>query len=71
MNNSLRNDYLEAMGVQQWVARDAVAAADDSLDWSGLEQAVSGCALCGLQDSRTQTVFGTGNRDADWLAGDR
>ena len=24
MNNSLRNEYLKAMGVQQWVAREAV-----------------------------------------------
>jgi DNA polymerase len=66
MNNSLRNEYLKAMGVQQWVARDAVAAVD-SPDWQELEKMVSGCNLCGLQESRTRTVFGAGNRDADWL----
>jgi DNA polymerase len=66
MNNSLRNEYLKAMGVQQWVARDAVAPVD-SPDWQELEKMVSGCNLCGLQESRTRTVFGAGNRDADWL----
>ena len=66
MNDSLRNEYLKAMGVQQWVARDAVAAVD-SPDWPELETMVSGCTLCGLQESRTRTVFGAGNRDADWL----
>ena len=69
MNNSLRNEYLKAMGVQQWVARDAVAAVAevDSLDWPELEQRVSACTLCDLQESRTRTVFGAGNRNADWL----
>ncbi len=66
MNNSLGNDYLKAMGVQQWVARDAVATVD-SLDWAELEKRVSGCKLCGLQESRSRTVFGAGNRNADWL----
>jgi len=66
LNNSLRNEYLKAMGVQQWVARDA-AAAPDSQAWTELEKQVSGCTLCGLQESRTRTVFGVGNHDADWL----
>ena len=38
-----------------------------ALDWAELEKRVSGCSLCGLQESRTRTVFGAGNRDADWL----
>ena len=74
MNISLRNEYLKAMGVQQWVARDSVAdvrVADvvelASLDWQELEQRVSGCTLCGLHESRTRTVFGSGNHNADWL----
>jgi len=66
MDNSLRNEYLEAMGVQPWVARDAVVPVD-APDWAELEQMVSGCTLCGLQESRTRTVFGVGNRNADWL----
>lgn len=37
------------------------------LDWTALEEKVSGCTLCDLHLSRTQAVFGTGNRSADWL----
>jgi DNA polymerase len=37
------------------------------LDWESLQTAVSGCTSCELHVSRTQTVFGVGNRDADWL----
>ncbi len=36
-----------------------------SMDWPDLEAAVSGCTLCELCHSRTQTVFGVGRRDAD------
>ncbi len=44
-------------------ARAAVA----TLDWPELEAAVSGCTLCDLHAGRTQTVFGVGNRSAEWL----
>lgn len=37
------------------------------LDWEGLEQAVAACTACGLCQSRTQTVFGVGNRSATWM----
>ena len=37
------------------------------LDWQTLQQAVSNCQACGLAQTRTQTVFGTGDADADWL----
>jgi DNA polymerase len=38
------------------------------LDWDGLEQRVAECSLCSeLVANRTQTVFGVGNRQADWL----
>ncbi|UCE89753.1 MAG: uracil-DNA glycosylase [Pseudomonadota bacterium] len=38
-----------------------------TLDWAALEARVAGCTLCELHRSRTQTVFGVGNRAADWL----
>lgn len=66
MDSRVRNEYLMAMGVQQWVTRDAVVPVA-APDWTELEQMVSGCTLCGLQESRTHTVFGVGNRTADWL----
>jgi uracil-DNA glycosylase len=38
------------------------------LDWDSLEQRVSACTLCEeLVANRSQTVFGVGNRNADWL----
>jgi len=38
-----------------------------TLDWPALRAAVSSCRACALCESRTQTVFGTGNPDADWM----
>lgn len=43
--------------------RDAVSA----LDWEPLREAVAGCRVCGLCGTRTQTVFGVGDRDADLM----
>lgn len=37
------------------------------LDWPELERAVSVCTRCRLHESRTQTVFGVGSFDADWM----
>jgi uracil-DNA glycosylase family 4 len=39
----------------------------DSLDWPSLEAAVKGCTLCDLNRTRTQTVFGVGDRRAQWM----
>lgn len=85
----LHGEYLSAMGIQQWVSREApgpaprpaaavqaeavpVAArsqpeAVSALGWNELQQRVEVCTRCALHESRTRTVFGTGNRDADWL----
>lgn len=90
MNGSLHNEYLDAMGVQCWVARDAgtpaaglpesepetvlatmqpapQAASSDAPDWPMLASQVSSCTRCELHETRGQTVFGTGNRQADWM----
>jgi DNA polymerase len=90
MNGSLHNEYLDAMGVQRWVARDAGApevglpervpenvaavttaspraAVAEAPDWPMLEAEVSACTRCELHETRSQTVFGTGNRQADWM----
>lgn len=37
------------------------------MNWEELEAAVSGCTRCGLCRDRTRTVFGVGDRQADWL----
>jgi uracil-DNA glycosylase family 4 len=36
-------------------------------DWSALEVEVPACTACALHKSRTQTVLGVGDRNADWL----
>ncbi len=37
------------------------------LDWQALQNCVKSCEACGLAKSRTQTVFGVGNPQADLL----
>jgi DNA polymerase len=53
----------EAITMRRPQATGDVAA----LDWDGLAARVAGCTLCELHTTRTQTVFGVGNRNADWL----
>ncbi len=38
-----------------------------AFDWARLEAAVSGCTSCKLCERRTQTVFGVGDRQAEWM----
>ncbi len=38
-----------------------------SMGWTELAQAVAQCQLCGLAGTRTQPVFGVGNRQAHWM----
>lgn len=35
--------------------------------WQSLADEVSRCRLCSLCETRTQTVFGSGNKRADWM----
>lgn len=66
------------MGIDVWLPRNredhSEEAADvqrgpavDGMDWDTLRETVSACTLCGLAASRSNTVFGVGNPDADWL----
>ena len=70
----LRRYYLDTMGIQLWQSVDqqtdgdgAAPLEDSPLTWEQLEQAVASCSRCELHASRTQTVFGVGNRDAQLL----
>ena len=38
-----------------------------TLAWGPLQDAVASCTACGLCESRRQTVFGVGHRQADWM----
>jgi uracil-DNA glycosylase family 4 len=71
-----RRAYLEALGIDVWVPRDHVdpeievaepVVAADGLDWTTLRDTVAACTRCKLHESRTQTVFGVGNPNADWM----
>ena len=78
-----RRQYLDAMGIDRWERRSlkpmpasppvpaAVTTRDTTdigqMDWDLLQGAVHSCAKCALHKTRTQAVFGVGNRDADWL----
>ena len=37
------------------------------MDWPALRRAVATCTACGLCQSRTQTVFGSGHERAHWM----
>src|SRR5262245_45197907 len=106
--SSLRNAYLDVLGIDRWVPRSATgeAAAEAPVvalepaparahttsptarapeaprvsptstyqrgplagDWVGLREQVAGCTACEqLCRTRTQTVFGVGNQQAEWL----
>jgi DNA polymerase len=77
-----RRAYLQAMGIDVWVPRDAeepnadvglptgaapTAGSAHTADWTELRACVESCTRCELAQSRTQTVFGVGNPDADWM----
>jgi uracil-DNA glycosylase len=105
---SLRNAYLDVLGIDRWVPRSAPAARVEEADapppaarreltvtretapvpprsspvatpqpaynrgplagdWPGLREQVAACTACELCKSRTQTVFGVGNTQAEWL----
>ena len=38
-----------------------------AMDWPQLAEAVAGCTACPLHRTRTQAVFGVGDRRAEWL----
>ncbi|WP_427309877.1 uracil-DNA glycosylase [Cupriavidus sp. H39] len=42
-------------------------AAIATMDWAALGAAVAGCTACGLCQTRTHTVFGVGDRQAEWM----
>ena len=71
---ALRAQYLQALGIEQWQLRTAAPAilpaqapAVTNGAWRELAAEVHGCMRCGLHATRTQTVFGVGNLNAELL----
>ena len=75
-----RDDYLKAMGIQQWQRRgvastntqqtDFIVAANRNIaddDWQSLAAEAKSCVACDLSKTRTHVVFGVGNQQADLL----
>ena len=72
-----RRAVLQAMGVDVWLPRGAadadfvedspVSDLQEAPGWNELRQCVQSCTRCELAKSRTQTVFGVGNEDAEWM----
>lgn len=72
-----RRQYLEAMGIPVWIQRHrtqpeavdspAEHSSTTQMDWSSLGKAVAACTACDLHRTRTQTVFGTGDIQAQWM----
>jgi uracil-DNA glycosylase len=60
---------LEEMGLAPvWrLRRKSPVAETEGSDWIRLEQEVPACTACALHKSRTRTVLGVGDRNADWL----
>lgn len=71
-----RRAYLKALEIDVWVPSDqpepGAAPVDETdeignMGWPELRSSVAHCTRCPLHASRTQTVFGVGNENADWL----
>jgi DNA polymerase len=76
MDESTRLNYLQLMGVESWVTKDAVMIPEATVlfeppletdSWAQLKTTVSECQQCNLHKTRTKTVFGEGDLNADWL----
>jgi uracil-DNA glycosylase len=63
---SRRAEILAEMGIAPiWKLRQTNSPAAEG--WIPLKAEVSGCTKCGLHKTRTQTVLGVGDEQADWL----
>lgn len=83
MNPALRRDYLAALKLDAWLVRGALTmpvpvgvplaapaangSREEGADWPELRARVAACTRCPLSSTRTQTVFGVGNLQAQWL----
>ena len=65
---SRRSLLLAEMGLAPvWRLRRPTPPTRPEPGWLELKQLVSGCTQCGLHQTRTQTVFGVGDENADWM----
>lgn len=73
MDDTSKNEYLNAMGIDVWKERypsqpeaatqQTASSKNRSVFWMELENTVKSCTKCDLHASRTNAVFGVGNPD--------
>src|SRR5690242_4546087 len=59
-----QNAYLELLNIIRWEMKNPPEDNSINDSWQKIEQCVKQCVSCGLHKTRTQTVFGTGNKKA-------
>jgi DNA polymerase len=64
--NVRRAPTMEVAGVSPQVA-SSLSLVETAPTWEELAARVASCMACSLHHSRTQTVFGVGDREAEWL----
>jgi uracil-DNA glycosylase family 4 len=71
-----QQQFLTAMGIQAWELKGselksappaAMVESEQPPEWEALQRSVATCTACGLDNTRTQTVFGVGNRQAELM----
>lgn len=71
MTNNTQQQFLQAMGIPIWVERSPAQTehlpTQNNQIWTELKQRVANCQACQLHCTRTQTVFGVGNHNANLL----
>ncbi len=66
LNTQLQNDINEPAINTTGISTNSFAKIS-GLDWPELSSTVASCTACDLSATRTQTVFGVGNKNSDWL----
>ena len=67
---SMGGKLFQSLGIDTYKLRDNSpknANQTKDNDWPRIESKVTNCTKCSLHKGRNKTVFGDGNRDADWF----
>ena len=69
--NEAKKAYAKALGLYDWKMRKknetSITMHSSQEEWQSLQKCVAACTACSLHQSRTQTVFGIGDRKASLM----
>ena len=69
--NEAKKAYAKALGLYDWKIRKknetSITMHSSQEEWQSLQKCVAACTACSLHQSRTQTVFGIGDRKASLM----